>query len=308
MLAPNVIASIGNTPLVELSRLRPAGGARILVKLEGANPTGSMKDRMALSMVQGALRSGRLRPGQSIVEFTGGSTGSSLALVCSALGHPLTIVTSDAAAREKTDMSKALGAKAIVLKTPEGKVHPTLLAELRAVVERLVVETGAFWTDQFNNADQLDGYDPLAQEILRDCPETTHFVHAVGTGGSSMGVARGLRARKPSVRVTLVEPSESPYLTEKRGGSHSVEGTAVSARPPLLDARHYDDVAAIPEKEGREMSRRLASEEGIFAGTSTGMNVAVARRVASALPSSSVVVTIAVDTGLKYLAGDLFRD
>lgn len=307
MLAPNVIAAIGNTPLVELSRIRPPGGARILIKLEGANPTGSMKDRMALAMVEGGLRSGQLKAGQPVVEFTGGSTGSSLALVCSALGHPLTIVTSDAAAKEKTDMSIALGAKAIVLKTPEGKVHPTLLAELRARVEEVVKETGAFWTDQFNNANQLDGYEPLGIEILRDCPETTHFVHMVGTGGSSMGVARALRARKPSVRVTLVEPLESPYLTQKRGGSHSVEGTAVAARPPLVDATLYNDVLAVPEAEGRDMSRRLAREEGVFAGTSTGMNVAAARRVASGLPPSNVVVTIAVDTGLKYLAGDLYR-
>ena len=303
----SVLQSIGCTALVELRKLAPAGGARVLVKTEGTNPTGSMKDRMALAMVEGARREGRLLPAQRVVELTGGSTGTSLALVCSALGHPLTIVTSDAVALEKINMTRALGAEVEVLRTPEGKVYPGLVPLMRARVEEIARETGAFFTDQFNNAHQLDGYAPLAREVLRDCPEVTHFVHIVGTAGSSMGVSRELRRTRPGLRVTLVEPASSPWLSAGRGGPHGVEGTAGVARPPLLDRALYDDVLAIDEGEGRELSRRLAREEGIFAGTSTGLNVAAALRIAATLPAGAVVVTIACDSGLKYLQGELFR-
>jgi cysteine synthase len=306
-MLPTILRSIGDTPLIELRAARPAGGARIVVKVEGANPTGSMKDRMALAMVEGARRAGRLSPGHPVVELTGGSTGASLALVCSALGHPLTIVTNDAVAREKIDMTRALGATVEVIRTPEGKVHPGLVPEMRARVERIVKETGAFSTDQFNNEHQLDGYAPLAAEVLRDEGHVSHFVQIVGTAGSSMGVSRALRSAKSAVRVTLVEPASSPWLSEGRGGSHGVEGTAGVPRPPLLDRALYDDVLAIDEAEGRAMARRLAREEGIFAGTSTGLNVVAARRIAAELPPEKVVLTIAVDTGLKYLAGDLYR-
>lgn len=302
-----ILDTIGNTPLVELKTLRPEGGARVFVKLEGGNPTGSMKDRMALAMVEGARREGRLPAGQRVVELTGGSTGTSLALVCRALGHPLTIVTNDAVAREKIDMTRAFGADVEVLKTPEGKVHPGLVPEMRARVEAIVKETGAFWTDQFNNKHQLDGYVPLAHEVLRDCPGVSHFVHVVGTAGSSMGVSRELRRHRAGLRVTLVEPASSPWMTEGRGGSHGVEGTAGVPKPPLLDRALYDDALAVDENEGRQMARRLAREEGLFAGTSTGLNVVAALRVAAGLPASASVVTIGVDTGLKYLAGELYR-
>jgi len=306
-MLPAILQTIGNTPLVELLNLRPAGGARILVKIEGGNPTGSMKDRMALAMVAGARREGRLAPGHPVVELTGGSTGTSLALVCSALGHPLRIVTNDAVAREKIDMTRALGATVEVIRTPEGKVHPGLVPEMRARVEAIVKMTGAFWTDQFNNEHQLEGYVPLATEVLRDCPAVSHFVQIVGTAGSSMGVSRALRAAKPGLRVTLVEPASSPWLSAGRGGSHGVEGTAGVPKPPMLERALYDDVLAIDEAEGRAMARRLARDEGVFAGTSTGLNVVAARRVAATLPPDAAVLTIAVDTGLKYLVGDLYR-
>ncbi len=301
------LRAIGNTPLVELLHLRPEGGARILMKVEGGNPTGSMKDRMALAMVEGARSEGRLAPGHPVVELTGGSTGASLALVCSALGHPLTIVTNDAVAREKIDMTRALGATVEVIATPEGKVHPGLVPEMRARVEAIVKETDAFWTDQFTNRHQMDGYEACGAEILRACPDVTHFVQVVGTAGSSMGVSRALRAARPDMHVTLVEPASSPWLSEGRGGSHGVEGTAGVASPPLLDRALYDQVIAVDEDESREMARRLAREEGVFAGTSTGLNLVAARRVAATLPADAVVVTLAVDTGLKYLAGDLYR-
>lgn len=302
-----ILQSIGDTPLLPLTRLGPPDGGRVFLKVEGGNPTGSMKDRMALAMVQGARRDGRLAPGQPVVELTGGSTGASLALVCGALGHPLTIVTSDAVAAEKIDMTRALGATVEVLRTPEGKVHPGLVPQMRARVLEIVQETGAFYTDQFNNAHQLEGYAPLARELLRALPELGCFVHVVGTAGSSMGVARVLRAQKPEVRVVLVEPASSPWLSEGRGGVHGVEGTAGVARPPLLDEALYDEVLAVDEAEGRAMARRLAREEGVLAGTSTGLNVLAARIMAEKLGPDAVVATIAADTGLKYLVGELFR-
>ncbi|HUR69480.1 MAG TPA: cysteine synthase family protein [Candidatus Thermoplasmatota archaeon] len=302
-----ILGTIGDTPLLELTALRPPGGARVVVKIEGANPTGSMKDRMALAMIEGARREGRLAPGHPVVELTGGSTGTSLALVCRALGHPLSIVTNDAVAREKIDMTRALGARVEVIRTPEGKVHPGLVPEMRARVEAIVKETGAFWTDQFNNAHQVEGYATLAAEVLRAEPDVTHFVHIVGTAGSSMGVSKALRAARPGVGVRLVEPASSPWLTAGRGGSHGVEGTAGVPKPPLLQRALYDDVVAIDEQEGRAMARQLAREEGVFAGTSTGLNVVAALQLAATLPASATVLTIAVDTGLKYLAGDLYR-
>ncbi|MHB8585548.1 MAG: PLP-dependent cysteine synthase family protein [Thermoplasmatota archaeon] len=302
-----ILAAIGHTPLVELQRLRPQGGGHIFVKYEATNPTGSMKDRMALAMIEGARRSGRLKPGHPVVELTGGSTGSSLALVCGAYEHPLTLVTSDAVAREKTDMSRALGAKIELIKTPEGKVHPTLVAEMQARVEEIVRSTGAFWTEQFRNRDQLDGYTPLAEEVLQACPGVTHFVHIVGTAGSAMGTARRLRRANPRLRVSLVEPASSPWLTTGKGGVHGVEGTSGRASPPLLDRALYDDVLLVEEEEGREMARRLAREEGIFAGTSTGLNVVAARRIAERAGPDAAIVTIGVDSGLKYLGGSLFR-
>jgi cysteine synthase A len=306
-MLPTILRAIGNTPLIELRKLRPTGGARVLVKYEGGNPTGSMKDRMALAMVDNARRDGRLPPGHPVVELTGGSTGTSLALVCSVLGHPLTIVTNDAVAREKIDMTRALGATVEVIATPEGKVHPGLVPQMRARVEAIANATGAWWADQFRNRHQLDGYAPMAAEILRDCADVTHFVHIVGTAGSSMGIARALRAAKPGVRVRLVEPASSPWLSAGRGGSHNVEGTAGVPSPPLLDRSLYDDVVAVDEQEGRAMARALAREEGVFAGTSTGLNILAACQLAATLPASAAVVTVGADTGLKYLAGDLYR-
>lgn len=307
MRATSPLDAIGNTPLVEISRLRPEGGARIFLKWEGANPTGSMKDRMALAMIRGAEREGLLKPGQRVVEYTGGSTGSSLALVCAAKGYPLTAVTADCFAKEKIDTMRAFGADVEVLKTPEGKVYPGLFARFEERAREIVQKTGAYWTHQMSNPHQLEGYGAMGDEILGDCPGVTDFVMAVGTAGCAMGNAQALRQSKPDIRVTLVEPEEAAFLSKGVKGSHRVEGIALSIRPPLLDDRLYDDVLAVPEEEGRSCARRLARDEGILAGASSGLNVAAAIRVASGLSPDEAVVTVAIDSGLKYLNGDLFR-
>ncbi len=305
MLAVSTLEAVGATPLVELDSVRPAGGARILAKWEGANPTGSMKDRMAVAIIRGARERAELGPGQRIVEYTGGSTGTSLAMVCAALDHPATLLTADCFATEKIRTMRAFGADVEVLETPDGHIHPGLIDDWQERLDAVVEETGAYWTDQLHNTDALDGYATLGEEILGDAPGVTDFVMGVGTGGCAMGTARALRAER-DVRVTVLEPAESPYLSAGEGGDHTVEGLAVVEQPPLLDEDLYDDVRTVPEAEGRAVARRLASEEGLFGGASTGLNVAAAVELAAQRDPDDVVVTVACDTGLKYLDDDLF--
>ena len=307
MTAKSALNAIGDTPLVELESLRPEEGARIYAKWEGANPTGSMKDRMAVGMIRGAEEDGDLEPGQHVVEFTGGSTGSSLALVCSVLDYPLTLLTADCFAEEKIRTMQALGATVEVLETSDGKIHPGLFEEWNARVDELIPALGAFFTDQFNNPHHPEGYRPLGHEIVTDCPVVTDFVMGVGTGGSTMGTTTGLLDEREGITVTVVEPEESSVLTDGEPGSHSIEGVAIGVHPPFLDEDRYDAAMTVPESTARLMARELATKDGLFAGTSTGMNVAAAVEVARERDRNEAVVTIACDTGLKYLHGDLYR-
>jgi cysteine synthase A len=307
MHAQSTLEAIGNTPLVELTTVRPEGGARVLAKWEGGNPTGSMKDRMALSAIENAEQEGLLDPGQRVVELTGGTTGASLAFVCTVKGYPISLVSADCFAEEKLQMMQAFGADVEIMETPEGKVYPGIVDDLEVIVEEIIEDTGAYYHDQFNNPHDPQGYSGLGEEILADCPEVTDFVMGVGTGACSMGTARVLREDSSDVTVTLVEPDESATLSRGETGSHNVEGIAVGFEPPHLEDRLYDDVVAISETEGRRVTRRMATEEGLFAGTSTGLNIAAATRVAANQPADGAVVTVAVDTGLKYLQGDLYR-
>lgn len=301
------LAAIGDTPLIELDSVRPEGGARVYAKWEGANPTGSMKDRMALSMIRGARADGDLDPGGHVIEYTGGSTGSSLALVCGVLDHPLTLVTADCFATEKIDTMRALGAELDVIETPDGEVYPGILDDFRARVDALATERDAYPTDQFENEYNPAGYRPLGREIVTQCPDVADFVMAVGTGGAAMGTARGIHEERPDVRISVVEPAESAVLSGGDPGSHSIEGVALGLHPPFLEPDAYDEAMAIPEARAREMARQVARGDGLFAGTSTGLNVAAAVEVARERDPDEAVVTIGVDTGLKYLHGDLYR-
>lgn len=305
MTPVSTLGAVGSTPLVALDAVRPPDGARILAKWEGANPTGSMKDRMAVAMVRAARERGELDPAQRVAELTGGSTGSSLAMACAALDHPVTLVTADCFATEKLRTMRALGADLGVVSTPDGEVHPELIDDMRDRLAEVRTETGAYWPDQFTNTDALDGYAELGEEILAEAPGVTDFVMGVGTGGCAMGVARTLRADH-EVHVSLLQPAEAPYLTEGAEGNHSVEGLAVVPDPPLVREDRYDEIRSVPGAEARSMARTLAVEEGLFAGTSTGLNVAAAIEVAAERDPEDVVVTVACDTGLKYLDGDLF--
>lgn len=307
MVTVSPLEAVGATPLIDLDAVRPAGGARILAKWEGANPTGSMKDRMAVAIVRGAREREELASGQRVVGYTGGSTGTSLAMVCAALDHPATLLTADCFATEKIRTMRAFGAEVEVLETPEGRIHPGLIEDWQERLDGVVEETGAYWTDQLHNTDALEGYATLGEEILADAPGVTDFVMGVGTAGCAMGTARALRSER-DVRVTVLEPAESPYLSAGKGGDHNVEGLAVIEQPPLLDEGLYDTVRTVPEAEARATARELASEAGLFGGTSTGLNVAAAVEIAAERDPDDVVVTVACDTGLKYLEDDLFVD
>ena len=306
-ISESILHAIGGTPIVRLRRVAEPGIADVLVKLEYYNPTGSYKDRMALAMIEGAEARGALRSGMRVVEFTGGSTGSSLALVCAVRGYRFAPVSSDAFAKEKLDTMRAFGADLHVVASEDGKITPGLFDRMRAEVERMREEPGTFWTDQFHNEDAILGYMGIGRELVEQTGGVLHaFCGAVGTAGMLTGVSRALKAGGCHARIVALEPVSAPMLTEGYGGTHRVEGIAPGFVPPHLTAGVYDEARAVDEAEARAMARRLAKEEGIFAGTSTGLNVVAALELARELGSGKVVATVAVDSGLKYLAGDLF--
>jgi cysteine synthase A len=304
----DILDAIGDTSLVRLRRVVPEECGEIFVKLESENPTGSMKDRMARAVIDRAAADGRLHPGDSVVEFTGGSTGASLALVCAARGHRIRIVTSDAFSREKRDQMAALGADLVIVPSEGGK---TTKALMEAMIERARTfsrEPRTYWTDQLRNEDSLAGYHPLGEEIWRQTEGAVDaFVHSVGTSASLRGTGTVLKERKPGVRIVAVEPAESPVLSGGQPGPHAIEGVGIGWIPPLWDASLVDQIVAIPTAEAKQMARRLAREEGLFGGTSGGANVLAAIQVAKRLGPASRVVTLLPDSGLKYVATDVYR-
>lgn len=297
----SILGCIGNTPLVPLRTLVPAGSARVFMKIESQNPTGSMKDRMALAMVTAAKADGRLPPGAPVVEYTGGSTGVSLALVCAALGHPLHIVTSDAFAKEKLDHMRLLGAHLVVVESDGGRMTAALTHRMVDEARRIAEQTGAYWTDQLRNVDQVAGYHAMAQEILRGAACVTAFVQSVGTAGCLRGVGEGLRQRQSSAAIIAVEPAESAVLSGGAPGAHKIDGVGAGFVVPLWQRSAVDGIECVTTEEARAMAFRLAREEAMFAGTSTGANVVAALRVAERLGPEATVVTVMCDTGMKYL-------
>jgi cysteine synthase A len=301
-----VLAAIGNTPAIRLESLVEPGMAEVWVKLEAANPTGSYKDRMALAMIEGGERSGRLRPGQTVVEYSGGSTGSSLALVCALKGYPLRIVTSDAFAEEKLATMRALGADLEVLPSPEG-ITPQLLPRMIERAAEIVDEVDGFATDQFRNVDMVDGYRSLGRELLDQLDgRIDAFCAYVGTAGCFVGVTRELRTSLPELRRVGVEPAESPVISEGRAGTHRIEGGGPGFWPPLLERDDLDEVRTVSTEDAFAMARRAAREDAIFSGPSTGANLTVALELARELGEGKRVATVQVDSGLKYLAGEVY--
>ena len=306
MERPGALSAIGNTPVTRLSRLVEPGMAEVWVKLEAANPTGSYKDRMALAMIEGAERSGRLRPGQTVVEYTGGSTGSSLALVCSVKGYPLRIVSSDAFASEKIKTMRALGADVELLSSPEG-ITPTLIPRMRARAAEIAAETGAYQTDQFTNTDMVEGYKALGLELFDQLQGRIDAIAIyVGTAGCYLGTSRALRERLPALHRVAVEPAESAVLSGGAPGTHRIEGGGAGFVPPQLSLDEIDEVIPVSTADAFATARRAAREEGVWSGPSTGANITAALGVARRLGEGVRVATIQVDSGLKYLAGELY--
>jgi cysteine synthase A len=302
-LPRTILDCIGNTTLLGLRNIVPANGARILLKLESENPTGSMKDRMALAMLEAAEADGRLAAGGSVVEYTGGSTGVSLALVCAVKGYPLHIVTSDAFAREKLEHMKILGARLQVLPSESGRMTERLTRDMVEAARVIAAETGAFWTDQLKNRDQLAAYHSLAEEIWAQTGgRIGGFVQSVGTAASLLGTAEGLRRHDERIAVVAVEPAESPVLSGGKTGAHKIDGIGAGFVVPLWRTDITDRIEQVSTDEAKAMAMRLAREEGIFAGTSTGANVVAALRLTERLGPNATVVTIMCDTGMKYLS------
>jgi cysteine synthase A len=301
-----MLGAIGSTPLVQLTRLPEPDSSEIWVKLESYNPTGSYKDRMALAMIEGAERAGKLRSGQTVVEYTGGSTGSSLAFVCSVRGYPLRIVTSDAFAVEKTRTIEAFGADVELIHSPEG-ITPELIPRMMARAAEIVQEVDGFATDQFRNTDMIGGYRAMGREILEqlDGPPDA-FCSYIGTAGCFLGVTRELRTAVPDLLRVGVEPAESAVLSGGDRGTHHIEGGGAGFWPPLLQEDDLDDVLPVSDAEAFAMARRAASEEGLISGPSTGANLTAAVALARRLGPGKRVVTAQVDSGLKYLAGSLY--
>jgi cysteine synthase A len=307
-----ILDSIGNTALVQLKKVVPPNHAKIFAKLEWQNPTGSMKDRMAVAVISRAEADGRLRPGDTVIEYTGGSTGASLALVCAAKGYPIHLVSSKAFSQEKLDHMAAYGAQLTLVpqeETPDGRgFTKRLFLDMIETARKLCEQPHTYWTDQLNNRDSVAGYFSLGEEIWQQTNgQVDAFVHSIGTAASLNGVATVLKRHNPSIKIIAVEPEESSVLSSRAPGAHDIEGIGIGYAPPLWDPAMVEEVLSVKTTEAKAMARQLARQEGIFAGTSSGGNINAAIRVAERLGPAATVVTLMIDSGLKYVSTDLYR-
>ena len=300
---PDILHCIGDTSLVALRHVVPKNGARVLLKLESENPSGSMKDRMALAMIEAAEADGRLKPDGIVVEYTGGSTGVSLSLICAVKGYPVQIVTSDAFAREKLEHMKVLGATLTIVRSESGGMTEKLTRDMIDAARLIAEKPGSFWTDQLNNTDQIAAYHKMAEEIWNQVEgRIDGFVQSVGTAASLRGIGESLRRHNNKIKIAAVEPSESAVLSGRPPGSHKIDGIGAGFVVPLWQEGIADQIEQVSTEEAAAMTKRLAREEGIFAGTSTGGNVIAALRLAEQLGADATVVTVMCDTGMKYLS------
>lgn len=303
----SILDAIGNTPLVELRRIAPAGGARIVAKLESSNPTGSMKDRLARTLVERAVAKGALVSGGTVVEYTAGTTGVSLAFVARALGFASHFAFSDAFSDEKRRTMRAFGATITDVSSDNKMITKELINAMIAKAREISAQPGHWWADQLNNEDGADGYLGLGDEIWRQTRGSIDaVVHTVSTAHSLHGMTRALKRHKQDILVVAVEPAESAVLSGRPPGSHKIEGIGLGFLPPLWNRAEVDEILAVSTADAKAMARRLAKEEAIFAGTSTGANVAAALHIAERLGPSATVATIIVDSGLRYLSTDVF--
>lgn len=304
----NVLQAIGNTSLVRLRNVAPQGCGQIFVKLEWENPTGSMKDRLAQALISRAEEEGKLKPGNVIVEYTGGSTGISLALICVAKGYHLHIITSDAFSQDKLRQMRAFGAELTIIPSEGGLTTKKLILDMIEAARKFSENPGTYWTDQLNNYDSITGYYPLAEEIWRQTGGTVDaFVQCVGTAASLRGTATVLKRLNPQIKIAAVEPAESAALSGGQPGPHKIEGVGIGYIPPLWDPSLADEIISVKTEDAKAMARRLAREEGLFAGTSSGANVVAAIRMAEKLGPESKIVTLMVDSGMKYMSTDVYK-
>ena len=306
-MANDILSGIGNTPLVKLRRVVPAGSARVVAKLESANPTGSMKDRMALAAIGAAEQSGRLRPGGTAVEATMGTTGISLAFVCAAKGYGLEIVFSDAFSSEKRLTMQAFGAQVTDVPSDRGQITEALVKEMLRRAAVISDRPGHWYCDQLNSHDAIAGYVPLGEELWRQAGgKISAFVHSVSTAHSLHGTTEALWKHDQGIRIVAVEPAESAVLSGGESGAHRIEGIGIGFVPPLWRRELVNEIATVSTDEAMAMARRLAREEGIFAGTSTGANVVAALRLAAKLGPGATVATLIVDSGVRYVSTELY--
>ena len=307
MVYSSILDRIGNTPLIELGAIVPDDCARILLKVEAENPTGSMKDRMALAMIEAAERDGRLKRGRHVVEYTGGSTGVSLAMICAVKGYKLSIVTSDAFSLEKRNHMAALGADLTLVRSVDGGMDAALTRNMIEAARQITEQTGGFWTDQLNNADQLSAYHEMGEEIWNQTGgKLDAFVQSTGTAASCRGVSEALHRHNPKIHCVAVEPAESAVLSGGSSGVHKIEGVGPGFVAPLWDPTAVDDIATVSTEEAMTMARQLAEAEAIFGGTSTGGNLATAIKLGRRLGPDATIVTIMCDSGIKYLSTALY--
>ncbi|MGI3184744.1 PLP-dependent cysteine synthase family protein [Nioella aestuarii] len=305
MKSETALDAIGKTPMVRLAGFEPPGGAEIWIKLEGGNPTGSYKDRMAVSVLTRAMERGDLKPGDRVVEYTGGSTGTALAFVSAVLGLRFTAVFSDAFSDSKRQAMAAFGAEVLV-EPSDGTITPELIQRMKTRAYGLAGEPGSYYADQFGSPDVRAGYVPMGHEIAADLGHVDMLVAAVGTGAAMMGTVDGLAAAGQTPDVIALEPLQSPLLTTGTGGPHKVEGIGVGFEPPFLDRSRLCDIRTVDQDAAFDMCRRLAAEAGVLGGGSTGLNVVAAIELAKELGPGKRVVTIACDTGAKYLGGHIY--
>jgi cysteine synthase A len=305
----NILQAIGNTSLVKLNKIAPQEYGQVFVKLEWENPTGSMKDRAAYAMIDRAEEEGKLKPGYTVLEYTGGSTGISLALICVARGYRLQIITSDAFSRDKLNQMSAFGAELTLVPSEGGLTTKKLILDMIEAARALSKNSKTYWTNQLYNVDSIVGYYKLGEEIWDQTNgKIDAFVHSVGTAASLRGIATVLKKHNPKIKIIAVEPAESAVLSGGQPGPHKIEGVGIGYTPPLWDPTLIDEIIPVKTEDAKAMTKRLACEEGIFAGTSSGANVIAATQIAKELGPEAKVVTLMVDSGLKYLSTNVYNN
>lgn len=309
----NVLNLIGRTPLVRLNRIKKEARADVLAKLEYYNPSGSVKDRIALTMIEAAERQGMIRPGDTVVEPTSGNTGTSLALVCALKGYRMIAVMPEQMSQERKDMMSAFGAELVLVSSKEETEPGTFTKEdveaTMAKAEELASRPGYFMPNQFANpANTLAHQTTTADEIWEDTDgKIDAFVAGVGTSGTAMGVSRGLKAKNPDIKIYVVEPAQSAVILGEPPGYHRIQGIGEGFVPDLFEHEKHDGVIKVTDEEAKATACRLARLEGIFAGYSAGANVFASVKVARELGEGRIIVTVIPDSGMKYLSTELFH-